>query len=229
MRLGLWEYNPPTRKAENIICDYCGKEFYRSPANRKTKKQYCSQECMAKAFNGRFVGEKSPRWKGRKTELCFVCSKPVTRPLWAWRQNSMTFCDFKCFGKWKSDNWVGENNPCWRGGHEYYYGADWLKQSERVRKRDHYSCRFCGSKQEFARRAFDVHHIIPFRFFGIAQYKKANKLKNLITFCENCHRKAEHISKHGDISNARELLCLMRQKRYGIQMNIFDIVGGATL
>jgi predicted HNH restriction endonuclease len=35
----------------------------------------------------------------------------------------------------------------------------------------------------------DVHHIIPFRKFGIDRYREANKISNLISLCNSCHSK----------------------------------------
>jgi predicted HNH restriction endonuclease len=36
-------------------------------------------------------------------------------------------------------------------------------------------------------RQLDVHHIIPFRKFGIERYQEANSLSNLICYCNLCH------------------------------------------
>jgi len=38
----------------------------------------------------------------------------------------------------------------------------------------------------------DVHHIVPFREFGLENYKKANRLENLISLCHSCHLKSEY-------------------------------------
>lgn len=191
----------PQRAAGNLICPQCGKEFYRSPANRRSEINYCSRDCMAKAFNGRFVGEKSPRWKGTDTRPCDNCGKPVSRPLWFASQSEMTFCDHACFGEWKARNWTGEDNPCWRGGRAPYYGANWKRQQREARRRDGHKCRYCGVDESLCRRALDVHHIVPFRMFDKTQTKQANALSNLVSLCSSCHAYAERASKTGEIKD----------------------------
>jgi DEAD/DEAH box helicase domain-containing protein len=67
------------------------------------------------------------------------------------------------------------------------YGEGWRRLTEKIRKRDEYSCVNCGIKESGA--AFHVHHKIPFRQF-INRYE-ANREENLITLCPACHRLAE--------------------------------------
>lgn len=201
------------RTGHNVHCAFCKREFYRSAAHMRHKNQYCSRQCMAKAFEGRFVGEKSPRWMGRETRQCDNCGKPITRPLWAFNQGrEHIFCDSKCFGEWKSKNWTGEDNPCWRGGHFPYYGPNWKRQSREARKRDDHRCQVCELPEYESRRALDVHHIVPFRFFDSDGFRKANALSNLITLCTVCHGYAEQISKEGKVSSWQELFPLITMR-----------------
>ena len=78
----------------------------------------------------------------------------------------------------KSGNWNSEPNQ---------YGAEWKKLTEKMRKRDNYTCQSCGIKEKD--RAFHVHHKIPFKQFG--HRYEANKTENLITLCPSCHKLAE--------------------------------------
>ena len=69
----------------------------------------------------------------------------------------------------------------------------WQRISRAVLMRDHYACRICGSSglgevnadEPFARHHFavQVHHIIPRNAGG------RDSFGNLITLCEECHRK----------------------------------------
>jgi len=52
-------------------------------------------------------------------------------------------------------------------------------------KRDGGTCRHCGGK------ASDVHHAIPFRFYGVGLSRFANRPENLVSLCRPCHRKAD--------------------------------------
>ena len=83
--------------------------------------------------------------------------------------------------------WVGE-----QGGSR---GPNWPQQRDRARRRDGYTCRWCGAPER-PDRQHDVHHLVPFREFGWLpgeneNYVQANQLSNLITLCPNCHRLAE--------------------------------------
>lgn len=202
-RAGEWTPQPNVKKADDIQCSSCGETFYRSPANRlrNGQGQYCSRKCMADAYIGRNTGDKSPRWKGRIDKMCNNCGAVISRPQWHINQADMAFCDHTCFGQWKSKNWTGEDNPCWRGGHAPYYGANWKRQQSEARRRDKHVCQLCGIAEKACRRALNVHHIVPFRFFGVDRYKEANTLRNLISLCDSCHKIAERPSQSGVITD----------------------------
>jgi DEAD/DEAH box helicase domain-containing protein len=67
------------------------------------------------------------------------------------------------------------------------YGPDWGRIRDRVRARDKYQCQVCGAIE--TTRQHDVHHKTPFRSFTSAA--EANRLENLTTLCNSCHRKVE--------------------------------------
>lgn len=80
----------------------------------------------------------------------------------------------------------GENNPNWKGGSISYYGPNWQSQRRKILERDNHICQRCGAPENG--REHDIHHIIPFRKFGLENYKEANKLNNLETLCIHCHK-----------------------------------------
>ncbi|MCA2002675.1 MAG: DEAD/DEAH box helicase, partial [Chloroflexi bacterium] len=96
----------------------------------------------------------------------------------------------------ESGNWSNDPNQ---------YGPGWEQIRDRARERDGYRCQVCGAPE--TTRRHDVHHKIPFRLFlskaasseAAAQnpealrsaIEKANRLDNLATLCNRCHRKAE--------------------------------------
>lgn len=67
------------------------------------------------------------------------------------------------------------------------YGKDWPKLRQTIRERDNFRCASCSQPEED--KAFEVHHIIPFRKFLNAE--AANDPGNLITLCPRCHHLAE--------------------------------------
>jgi DEAD/DEAH box helicase domain-containing protein len=75
------------------------------------------------------------------------------------------------------------------------YGPNWAEQKRKALARDGGRCQSCGARERPGRR-HDVHHIQPFRAFGYLpgandHYLHANDLRNLVTLCPSCHRRAE--------------------------------------
>lgn len=71
-----------------------------------------------------------------------------------------------------------EKHPRWLGGvSDEGYPIKFNQQlKDKVKKRDHYTCQYCGSKKKLS-----IHHI---------DYNKKNcSLKNLIALCNSCHSK----------------------------------------
>lgn len=174
-------------------CPICKEEFECVNTNQKT----CSIECAGKWRSKHHVGPNANNWKGGKVTVhCANCGKAIKRIRSELDRSENFFCDLVCRGEWQARNIVGENHPNWKGGWEYDYGPNCDKQRRKTRKRDGYRCQHCGKRQKKKDMAFDVHHIIPFRTFGYKpgeneNYKKANRLTNLITLCQSCHKKAE--------------------------------------
>ena len=201
IREGTWQ--PRQVVSEKIPCAHCGELFRRAPSNRlhRGKNNYCSRTCMATAY----VGRESPKRGPVESRPCANCGQSITRPVWMW-VNDLAFCDRACFGAWKSSNWTADSNPAWQGGFgPRYYGANWKRQQREARRRDGHCCQFCGVAEAKLRRALDVHHIRPFRFFGVENYREANRLANLISLCDRCHTYLERFCHDGSITRWPEL------------------------
>ncbi|MGA0608841.1 HNH endonuclease [Caldimonas sp. KR1-144] len=99
------------------------------------------------------------------------------------------------------DQWVGPNNPMWKGSclrrNKSYRGPDWAQVAESIRKRDGYQCKHCHMTQaEHEARwaqALEVHHKVPFSEF--TDYPRANRPANLVTLCKTCHMRADRAIK----------------------------------
>lgn len=181
-----WKGGPVT-----LTCAICNIVFdrERSAYIEDQNHYYCSQECQHKGLSKFYSGQNSPHVGEWYTESCYSCNRPVTRPKWAFR--GMVFCNMKCFGIWKSENFSGSGNPAWKGGYNNYYGPNWKRQAKQARKRDNYTCQACGITQDENRRKLDVHHITRFHDFD-GDWKKANHLDNLVTYCHSCHMSVEN-------------------------------------
>ena len=80
----------------------------------------------------------------------------------------------------------GREHPNWQGGITSENGErlnklSWKKIAKKVRKRDNYECQ----NKECRKRAYSVHHKIPWRISG------DDSMNNLITLCSSCHLKAD--------------------------------------
>ena len=166
-----------------ITCAYCSKEFPYDGTH--AHKKFCSLKCVASA----------PRPKRRlgKYLTCPICNKKFYRQPSRIR-GKVSYCSRECMAKGFSHTRQGENNPRWRGGGRDYiwYGQTWRRQSAIARQRDKYTCQHCHKTEAELGYKLRVHHIKPFSSFNLA--KRANRLVNLISLCESCHRAIENSS-----------------------------------
>lgn len=121
-------------------------------------------------------------------KVCSVCGKEfAVKPSHVARR---IYCSRLCHGAAQAVEWQGANNPSWTGGYEPYYGPSWRSAQRQVRARDTV-CQGCGMSPAEQGRALDVHHIVPFKSFGLARHAEANHPDNLVALCVSCHLKAD--------------------------------------
>lgn len=158
-------------------CAFCGATFVRVTYRQK----YCSDECIQQAQTARAAK--------KITCTCKQCGIEFFGKPSAKRQ----FCSNRC--KTIAQDLTGPKNPRWRGGYrDSYRGPNWKAQSSKARERDNHTCQDCGRFQ--IKPLLPVHHKKAYRDFN-GDYKKANRLSNLITLCRNCHSKTEGRSARG--------------------------------
>lgn len=176
-----------SRKTVTMVhatCQQCGTDFiHRS----NVKRNFCSKKCWHK-FG---IGENSPHYSSVNVS-CEQCGKAMKREPNHANRVDHNFCCNRCRSDWHSANIRGEVHPLWKGGADNNRGPNWLAQRRKAWKRDNYTCQHCGTTKKQLKKNPAVHHIIPFRDFGIERYEEANELTNLITLCPTCHMRAEH-------------------------------------
>lgn len=168
------------------ICENCG-ITYQAYACRADESRFCSKECFdiyRTVYNTKV------------TCTCEICGKVFKTYRAEIAKGGGKVCSRECYPKYLSKMTSGEKSHMWKGGTIEYYGPNWLFQRRKALARDNYICQYCGKKKPKSKN-HQVHHIIPFRNFGYIRgqndnYKQANSLKNLITLCSGCHRKAEN-------------------------------------
>jgi len=173
--------------SHTIVCEWCGKE---EKANPGDKGRFCSLKCYGEWFSENRSGEKHWQWS-QITVKCDQCGSPISLPPYKLERDNHHFCSMGCQTKWYREHptlWRGENSGAWKGGYEGYYGPNWITQREKTLRRDDYTCQVCGRRDEADPV---VHHIVPFRNFGLENFEEANSLGNLVTLCKSCHTRIE--------------------------------------
>jgi hypothetical protein len=94
----------------------------------------------------------------------------------------------------------GESCLFWKGGVSnkrqlFYSSWEWSIQSERVKRRDDYTCQGCGWTRDDLKRAevkkgLPVHHVIPLEEWDGDPSEYPDFL--LTTMCANCHSKSDN-------------------------------------
>lgn len=172
--------------------------------SRLQRSKYCSKECQSryrkrpsgltyktvKQNRGWFKKGFKPWNANQRIKIhCEWCGKELWRIPFKIKRSKHFFCSWKHNGLWKAENLRGEKIYNWKGGYEPYYGPNWLVQRRKALERDHYTCQKSGKTKSDLGKNPDVHHKIPFRIFGLKNYKKANRLSNLITLSSSYHSK----------------------------------------
>lgn len=169
-------------------CTECGKVFW---YHKSWPRKFCSRKCAAAQNAIANLGNYA-QGEGVVSVICDNCGTVFGKRSDQHRKTTRHFCCQKCFGEWQSQNICGEHHPLFKGNRPQYYGKNWRSQRRKARKRDDYTCQRCGKTQAENGKALDVHHIRPFRKFGLEHYEEANHLDNLVSLCISCHKFVEH-------------------------------------
>jgi len=124
----------------------------------------------------------------------------------------------KLFGSWSESLAICGFPPRNRGGGflrclgSTDYGINWVKQREKALSRDRWRCQDCGMRNHKHKNKFGtslhVHHIVKKEEFD--NVLNANIIANLISLCENCHRKWENLPSGIDV---KELVNEIREEK----------------
>lgn len=194
-------------KQTTFHCDNCGSKVTRKNSNysQAAYHHFCSHPCWTEwaARYRKSVDDPRPGVAARRKRVNRTCKQCGNQfqitPAQLRYKGYGSFCGRKCWATWLRTHHIlpkppvmrGSCNPNWKGGHGKYRGPNWRKQRLLARERDNYTCQRCGIAEIDLPRELDVHHIRPFREFGLAHYKEANHLDNLISLCDPCHKAVE--------------------------------------
>jgi len=162
-------------------CVICNRTFS-VPFGRRYAVTTCCKYCQTLALS----------WK--KNEGRYVLCKMCDKPIWEMPSRHSKYCSKRCHNLAMSVLPDEMNLGIIQTGRKKYYGANWLSQRKRARMRDGFICQRCGITEKKYGQELSVHHKIPFVYFE--NYLEANKLENLISVCEPCHRKIHSGENH---------------------------------
>lgn len=190
----------PIRKT-NIYCsNKCSAKIHPPPPSRPKTKYWTNRKWIEKNYLGKQISinnvcqkfnlERNTfyRWLKRlniKSLPKSIVQKGEKNPFYGKNHTDKT----KKKLRGPRPEFSGPNNHGWKGGIIPYYGPNWHWQGEKAHIRDNHTCQTCKKYQ--IKPKLPVHHIIPFRKFGLEKYKEANQLSNLITLCIPCHLERE--------------------------------------
>jgi 5-methylcytosine-specific restriction endonuclease McrA len=168
-----------------LICPFCGSLFARHPSRLKHGRgKYCSPKCQ-------YAAKRAQPHKFAQC-ICLNCGKMFERYHGSLKQKKGAgkYCSRDCRDRHR----IQKNHPMYINGHgSEFRGANWQSQKRKARKRDAYTCQHCflTEADSLSQKgvSLQVHHVVPYRLF--TSYKLANRLANLLTLCDACHRKAD--------------------------------------
>jgi len=187
------EGNPSYKGKVDVECEYCENDYPVWPAVEENTR-FCSMDCKANWQSENRRSQDHPNYNGGLTTvICEHCGGEYKeKPS---RVERTTFCSQECHDEYRRvhGTMAGENSPHWKGGKIGYYGPNWHQKREQALERDSHTCQDCGVSDDL-----HVHHIRKIRqykdMYGTPEwYEKANELDNLLTLCQDCHRKWEGI------------------------------------
>jgi 5-methylcytosine-specific restriction endonuclease McrA len=174
---------PPHRPRKRIVltCKTCQQTFERQSGRpRHGRGVYCSRRCMYEGL----AEHRAPR----QTMVCVGCGAifQILACQQRDRRGAGTYCSRAC----RDENRRGPKHPQYlHGAGAYHRGPNWQRQKRHAKARDGHRCLRCGTREQDLRargKFLHVHHVVPYRL--CSSWKSANRLENLRSLCENCHR-----------------------------------------
>jgi hypothetical protein len=107
-------------KRNKITCRKCGKIFEVTDKVISAGKQYCSKKCYNEDMSSRFSGVNNPNHKYDLEKECEICGTKFNPTMKQIKNGWGKYCSSKCYGKYRSTHFCGENHPQWTGGPKEY-------------------------------------------------------------------------------------------------------------
>ncbi len=157
----------------SAVCIRCGLKFKTNKWRiLHDKGKFCSFKCRCKSQEKRISCQ------------CQQCGVLFEKKESQHKRSLNHFCSQDCSESYH----VGVRAQRFNGG--CGYGPEWKKIAAIIRSRD-VVCQKCGKTQKENRRKLDVHHLIPFYWFGYKHRTHAHCESNLVALCRSCHKDVE--------------------------------------
>lgn len=107
-------------KRNKILCRKCGNIFEATDNEISAGRQYCSRKCYWEDITNRFKGVNNPNHKYDLEKECEICGTKFNPTMKQIKNGWGKYCSSKCYGKYRSTHFCGENHPQWTGGPKEY-------------------------------------------------------------------------------------------------------------
>jgi len=159
------------------VCEWCGKAFaVKTSKAKRGEKTFCTNACRAACY-------RAPRHR----RTCGCCGGSFVILNWQASKGEGQFCSTECRDLGAH---IARRDPPGIRLTSRYYGWSWREAQQAARERDG-RCVDCGITSDEIGRALAVHHIVPFKRYGIRRHREANALTNLVALCQPCHIRRE--------------------------------------
>ena len=151
-------------------CDYCGRLAYQHKCQYKNQKHhFCNMKCKGKWFSKNKKGKNSYSYQGKEKLIkCSYCGKKMLLEKWRYNRVKLSFCNFKCYGKWLSKNKKGKDSPCYskiKTKCNYCSNVIYVKKHLMKQHKYHFCNRKCSNKYFVGKNAtsyIDGNSLFPY-------------------------------------------------------------------
>lgn len=194
-------------KPKDKTNNYCNRKCYnvavskRMKLNNPMKNPEIAEKLKGEKngmFGVRLTGELNGNWQGGKIKCeCDYCHKEIYVDKKRCKTCKKHFCNAECMGKWRKENWQGENSTRYNANitdeerknkRQYQLYYDFIKE---VYERDNYTCQCCNDDSG---GNLNAHHLNGYNW----DKEHRTDINNGITLCEECHREFHKIYGYGN-------------------------------
>jgi len=135
------EENPMYKPPVEIECEWCNSKFEVNPSDAEDRR-FCDIDCKTDWFSDYITGENHPNYdpNSHVNLSCVNCGS--TFQVHRSQSDRAKYCSKDCMNEYRSENWVGENNPLYidSGVECEQCGDEFQKRPAKIEMHDRHFC-----------------------------------------------------------------------------------------